>query len=177
MKASANILLLMLCSDLCFGTQVNSSDQTLSSVEFGLVSPQYNYSPSMANVEGGSEADALTLQEVQNIPADTPLALAHIRIPAMIVKGGKGWSKPRDLLVIASHYFESIDTTSGGSYIGQSSVWERISQERRYNESSAARDSWQIFQTLETAGPVDLEPFEIDGTPWLAVANVSCKKK
>ena len=125
----------------------------------------------MAKVEGGSEADALNLNAVQDLPTDSPLALAHVRIPAMVARGGKGLSQPRDLLVVASHYFEDFESTSGGSYIGQSTVWERGPNSVEYL-SSAAGKSWQIFHTLETAGPVDLEPFEIDGTPWIAVANV-----
>jgi hypothetical protein len=135
-----------------------------------MSSQQYNYSVSAAKVEGGSEAEDLKLNAVQDLPSDSPLALAHVRIPSMLVQGEKGLLPARDLLVVASHYFEDFNSISGGSYIGQSTVWERGSKSVDYKSSE---DSWQIFQTLETAGPVGLEPFEIDGTPWLAVANVS----
>jgi hypothetical protein len=161
----------LFCSDLLFSTQIYSGDGD-PSVEFGLgLSQEYNYSVSIAHVEG--ELDALNPKLVQELPTDSPLALAHVRIPSMVELGGKGLSTQRDLLIIASHYFESYNTTSGGTYIGQSTVWERESKESVDDKSSAAGDSWQLFQTLETAGPVDLVPFEIDGTPWLAIANVS----
>ena len=114
-----------------------------------------------------SVSDRLSLEEVQDLPSDTPLDFAHVKIPA-VVSQGLEINPERHLLAVASNYFENSDGT-GGTYIGLSSVWEQMPSNSTANGN---KGSWQILQGLDTAGPVDIETFEIDDVPWIAISNV-----
>ena len=153
-----------------------TSDDSI--IELGLgAATQYSYFTSKSAILSKvSESDRLSLQEVQSLPVQAPMAFAHITIPP-VVSHGNLTNPQRDLLAVASHYFEGSDAAGveGGSYIGLSSVWERIPSTSNANGStcSAPAESWQILQGIYTAGAVDLEAFEINDIQWIAVANVS----
>jgi hypothetical protein len=159
----------MLAEKIFCRRQSNSSTAIDASIVFGAgTDPPYYFASKSAKLRLGPATDRILIKEVQDVSTNAPLDFAHIRIQAVVIQGQQ-MSGPLDLLAAASFYSETVGvegSVTGGSYVGLSPIWMK-------NSSRPEMEAWQIFQNLDTAGPVDLEAFEVDNIPWLAVANVS----